>query len=212
MSYRHRIHLIDKKTAEALQRCESYDDYVKTAVSYAQRNNKTVDFEDEDVVINGKTYPDIPFRMFGTELFDFGSGYDNAGKIQAMSTRVFKNAKLAKHFEEYEPFLISKEGLRCAIEYYRDKIIKELTHSLAAPLNTPLDYMSPEDKCKAYVHEELKAWKQFEIFGNPEHNVYNLGEGDNLTSSCYIEFAIWDLVRIYKTFDWENNCMLFYGW
>ena len=37
-------------------------------------------------------------------------------------------------------------------------------------------------------------------------------EKECLVSSWLYEHTIFDLVRIYKTFDWENKCLLFMGW
>lgn len=37
-------------------------------------------------------------------------------------------------------------------------------------------------------------------------------EKESLVSSWLYEHTIFDLVRIYKTFDWENKCLLFMGW
>lgn len=41
---------------------------------------------------------------------------------------------------------------------------------------------------------------------------YNLDEGDEITTSWKYEYSIFELVRIYKTFDWKNNVMIYYGY
>ena len=37
-------------------------------------------------------------------------------------------------------------------------------------------------------------------------------EGDSLVTSWKYEYAVFELVRIYKTFDWKKNVMIYYGW
>lgn len=41
---------------------------------------------------------------------------------------------------------------------------------------------------------------------------YNLKNGDNITTSWKYEYAIFELVRIYKSFDWKRNVMIYYGY
>lgn len=40
---------------------------------------------------------------------------------------------------------------------------------------------------------------------------YNLEEGEAISSSWKYEYAQFELVRIYKSFNWENNKMIYYG-
>jgi hypothetical protein len=51
---------------------------------------------------------------------------------------------------------------------------------------------------------------------NSEWNMlapFNLDDGkDEVTSSWKYEYSIFELVRIYKSFDWENNVMIHYGY
>ena len=41
---------------------------------------------------------------------------------------------------------------------------------------------------------------------------YDLQNGDKITSSSKYEYAIFELVRIYKSFDWKRNVMIYYGY
>jgi hypothetical protein len=41
---------------------------------------------------------------------------------------------------------------------------------------------------------------------------YDLTKGDEITTSWKYEYGIFELVRIYKTFDWKKNVMVYYGW
>ena len=41
---------------------------------------------------------------------------------------------------------------------------------------------------------------------------YDLSSGDDVTTSWKYEYVIFELVRIYKTFDWKKNVMVYYGY
>lgn len=41
---------------------------------------------------------------------------------------------------------------------------------------------------------------------------YDLEEGDEVTTSWKYEYAIFELIKIYKTFDWKRNIMVYYGY
>jgi hypothetical protein len=41
---------------------------------------------------------------------------------------------------------------------------------------------------------------------------YNLDSEDAITKSWKYEYEIFELVRIYKSFDWKRNVMCYYGY
>jgi hypothetical protein len=41
---------------------------------------------------------------------------------------------------------------------------------------------------------------------------YNLEKKDNITTSWKYEYSIFELVYIYKKFDWENDLLIYYGY
>jgi hypothetical protein len=55
-----------------------------------------------------------------------------------------------------------------------------------------------------HVHGNSIEWLQM--------TPYDLESGDEVTTSWKYEYAIFELVRIYKTFDWENDIMIYYGY
>ena len=58
----------------------------------------------------------------------------------------------------------------------------------------------------------LDEWSKHKELGDG-FNVYDLNlENPNIASSWFYEFQIFDLVCIFKSFDWDNNVMLFLGW
>ena len=41
---------------------------------------------------------------------------------------------------------------------------------------------------------------------------FNLEDGEEITTSWKYEYGIFELVRIYKSFDWKKNVMIYYGY
>jgi hypothetical protein len=41
---------------------------------------------------------------------------------------------------------------------------------------------------------------------------YNLENGSEVTVSWKYEYTIFELVNIYKNFDWKNKIMIYYGY
>ena len=43
-------------------------------------------------------------------------------------------------------------------------------------------------------------------------NPFDLTEGDAITTSWKYEYGIFEMIRIYKSFDWKKNVMIYYGY
>ncbi len=209
MSYRHRIYSLDKKTTESLHKCSSYEEYIETVKEYALKNNLKIVYDEPQ---EGESYPCCPLYKLGEEIYNFGSGYNNANEMYKHGNSLFSSNELNEYFSEEHPIVLDKSGLLCAIEYYRNCVIKEMEEVLSEAPPKHWDKGSHIDRLKTYVQDRLSDWTVYKEWGET-HNIYNLdSESDNIVSSWYFEYQIFELVRIYKTFDWENNCMLFYGW
>lgn len=124
------------------------------------------------------------------QIHDFGKNCDF--KIDKLKSRFFTNPM---SFEEDEEFSIgSKELLEYIIGYYKSKVI---------------DYYK---NLENYEYEELKKeihskWIEWALVSPFDLNINN----PKIVSSWKYEYAVFELVRIYKTFDWENNILIYSG-
>lgn len=65
-----------------------------------------------------------------------------------------------------------------------------------------------EEKCKRHVGNQLNEWE----------NAFGICPIDTdlskpiINRSWLYEYGIFELVRVYKTFDWENNSLVLLGW
>ena len=61
------------------------------------------------------------------------------------------------------------------------------------------------DKVREFIHEKLKWWELFGAIDLDETH-------ESISDSYQYEHQIFELVRLYKSIDWETKTVLFYGW
>lgn len=128
------------------------------------------------------------------ELHGFGKYYDvDTTKYNTF----FANKDVQAHFEDNDFWIVDREFLLGIIEKERKAMA---------------DWY---EECKGKTHEELihqaesnaSEWRG--DFGVCPYNL-DLGK-PHLVDSWKRDYAIFDLIRIYKTFDFENNVLVYYG-
>lgn len=132
---------------------------------------------------------------------------------------VFTNKELQKYFtEENDFYLVGRRFLEAVINdyalkiknYYNDLLKDFLTNEKYPRLKDPKE-ANPESVYKALKHIESMAfeWGCSPFSDNPPYELYN---GEAVTNSWKYEYAQFELVRIYKTFDWKKNVLIYYGY
>ena len=152
------------------------------------------------------------------ELYEFGkyTEFDNKKFFKPF----FKNKKLQEYYEG-DFWIVEKEFLKHIIEHYKGKIIAyydklldcsttDRTHEKHGVLRIK------EEELKNIAPEKFAEWFRHIIDMRMEwtHDfAFNMKEdSDKVTHSWKYEYSIFELVRIYKTFDWKNNSMVYYGY
>jgi hypothetical protein len=176
---------------------------------------------------------------FGECLYEFGKYTDFEPPKKSIKT-FFKNKELNKYFTEEHDFnIVTKEFLEYIIESYKKRIsdyyndmmnpffeVKNGVFEREKPcefLNSiKTDYKYPENDI-TFDFTKITQQEQNALFKIIEHvrsmrtewtclTPYNLENGDSITSSWKYEYGIFELVRIYKSFDWKRNVMIYYGY
>lgn len=104
----------------------------------------------------------------------------------------------------------------------KSKVTSEFLNSIKSKYNYPNNKYT-FDFSKITEDEQTALFHMFEHIRSfaPEWGVaswfddtlpYNLKFGDSVTTSWKYEYEIFEMVRIYKTFDWKKNVMIYYGW
>lgn len=166
------------------------------------------------------------------ELHGFGKYCDFETK--KLIKPFFKNKELHKDMNDDGEFVIvQKEFLAGIIKHYDDKIKTYYNDMIMPFLGTkdkPTEFLNsiktefnfPDDKHK-FDFTKITDEEQTALFKIIEHirsfrsewvqlTPYDLEHGDRITTSWKYEYNVFELVRIYKTFDWKRNIMVYYGY
>lgn len=213
MGYRTYIGYMPKKTYNKIKRFtpdELYQHYNKTG---------------EDRYIGVYEY--------GTALYEFGK-YTDFNPPKKSHKNFFTKKETQARYQEYEFQIITKEFLEYIIQSYNNMIQKYYNDMMMPLLGTeeckPSEFMksikrsgyfdNPNitfDFTKITQEESNALYKIIEHVRsfNPEWTdltPYNLNTDEAITTSWKYEYAIFELVRIYKSFDWKRNQMYYYGY
>lgn len=168
---------------------------------------------------------------YGKELYEFGKYTDFEPPKKSMK-KFFKNKELMEKYDEHDFYVVTKEFLAYIIETYTRKIQKHYSKMLnpfskdgkaSEFLNTvKTDYGVPDNRYK-FDFSKITDEQQTALFEIIEHmkgfNMewnsmlpYDLEKGESVSTSWKYEYGVFELVRIYKSFDWKRNVMVYYGY
>ena len=176
---------------------------------------------------------------FGKELYEFGKYTDFNPPKKSMKT-FFKNKELNKYFTEEHDFnIVTYEFLEYIIDSYK-KRIEDYYDDMMNPFfgerlerydrDKPTDFLNSVKT--EYNYPNNKYTFDFSLITQEEQNAlwkiidhvrtmrmewvqckpYDLTRGNEVTNSWKYEYVIFELIRIYKTFDWKKNVMIYYGY
>ena len=175
---------------------------------------------------------------FGTTLYEFGK-YTEFEPPKGSLKTFFKNKELNKYFTEEHDFnIVTPEFLayiidsykRRVTDYYNDMMVpffgEQESFKRTEPSNflnsvkTEYDYPNNKhtfDFSLITPEEQTALWKIIDHVRGMRiewtaMTPYDLTRGDEVTTSWKYEYIIFELIRIYKTFDWKKNVMIYYGY
>ncbi|WP_060873858.1 hypothetical protein [Myroides odoratus] len=194
-------------------------------------------YNDEDPDDNGH----VGIYDLGTELYEFGK-YTDFTPPETSVKQFFEKEDTTEYYASGNDLhVVTKEFLAYIIDYYSLKVQKyqqdmlvpffpditeekysrqhsEFLNSAKSKYNTLLEEQHTFDFSKITQEEQnaiykiIEHLKQMHFDWAHDRRPYNLERGTAVTKSCKYEYSVFELVRIYKTFDWENNIMIYYGY
>lgn len=190
MGYRHYFHAVPKIQIEEIRKCKTNDDFCKWAKS---RGYEVEEYDGE------KPYCSI-FRI-GKEVYEFGKYVDWAFAMEDKNESVFTSKELKQMYEDYGFVLCSQDDFLTAINEYRLKIVSYLESLLSNDEES-------ENRRRRDLEERLEEWNNSFV-----HYAINTNlEQSKICNSWLYEYAIFELTRVYKAFDWENDALVLVGW
>jgi len=151
------------------------------------------------------------------ELYEFGKYTEFDDK------KFFKPFWKNKKFQEYyegDFWIVERKFLNHIIEHYKEKIISHYNKLLDCSATDRTHQKHgvltiKEEEIKNISSEKAIQWfnhiKDMRSEWTYDFALDLKDEKDRITGSWKYEYSIFELVRIYKTFDWENDVMVYYG-
>ncbi len=148
---------------------------------------------DEDGV-----YPPGPYEL-AEEVYELGKYVE----VTADSFRLFDDDSVEEHYNsDYLFHGLTKQGFEEIINQQRDNI-----GNYYKTLNDGYGIIGVDQSdIKQHLHEMANEWNN--RFTNP----IDTSSSPRITSSWKYEYSIFELVRLYKLFDWENDIAVIYGY
>lgn len=205
MGYRHYLYAVPKKQVAEIQACKTNDDWC----NFAEKHGYNVDRDCRDDG-SGCVFP----YQIGSAIYELGKRSEIGFKLESERPSLFTSEELKERYSDDGFALLTKDDFKAIIEFYRQKIV-DWFQSLLNPNESRIDAnkLSKEERkhleWEYEIRDKLDAWsgKYFGI------SPIDLDESrDRITGDWSYEYAIFELVRLYKIFDWENNELVLVGW
>jgi len=155
------------------------------------------------------------------ELYEFGkyTEFDDS----KFYTPFFRNKKTQDYYDgDHDFHIVGKDFFEHLITHYSnnvrkyyDEMLKSFWNPETKDFNLDLSELTPEYKkslylCVEHCRSMAMEWGVATWWG--KEDPFNLEKGDSITTSWKYEYSIFELVRLYKSFDWENNLLIYYGY
>lgn len=138
------------------------------------------------------------------EKFTIGKDFDDSFLKQFSSPAFLKEETNNLVNQDDTFYLISKEGFQALIENYRQRIAAHFKQMLGQAHQ--IQDKGLEDERFSYIYFRAQEWGN-DLGIKP----YDL-ESENLTNSGNLEYAIFDLIRLYKVVDWDKELITISAW
>lgn len=205
MGYRHYLYAIPKKQVAEIQSCKTNEDWYNFAENYGYK-------VDWDCCDDGSGWVS-PYKI-GKELYELGKHSGIGFKLESERPSMFTSEELKKRYEDYGFALLTKDDFKAIIEAYRQKIV-DWFESLLNPDKSQITFNKLSQKERKHLEWEYEIRDKLDYWSGKYFGILpiDLDETrERITGDCSYEYAIFELVRLYKVFDWENDDLVLVGW
>lgn len=152
------------------------------------------------------------YKLRGIDLEDDYIGPYEFGKycdfpMKGLTKKFFTNKDFHNDMNNDGEFvLIDKRFIEMTIKHYHGKIKSYYTEMLEGIDMDDKTTWTPEKFATLFYHVRSMSieWRQL--------TPYDLENGEEITTSWKYEYEIFELIRIYKSFNWKKNVMAYYGY
>lgn len=205
MGYRHYLYAIPKKQVVEIQSCKTNEELCNFAENYGYKVDRGC--------CDDGSYWFSPYEV-GKEIYELGKYSEIAFKLESERPSLFTSEELKERYSDYGFALLTKDDFKAVIEAYRQRIV-DWFQELLNPDKSRIasNKLSKEERKRLELEREIKdKWEKWcgKHFGILPIDLDESRE--RITGDWSYEYAIFELVRLYKIFDWENDELVLVGW
>jgi len=197
-------------------------------------------FNDGKTPKDGFYYTGV-YDIVTDKLHELGQ-YVDAFPSELFTSFFTNNDLQESYNEEYEFQIVGKEFLEAVIARYTEYIrkyyqkmvlpfqgkdkfsrseflntITTCSSSIPDELGHKFDFskITPEEESQLFniINHVMSMGREWGVGGYDTNALpYDFRDNQSVTTSCKYEYNQFNLIRILKTFDWENDVMVYYGW
>lgn len=200
MGYRHYLYAVPKEQVAEIQACKT----AKDLTEFAKRHDYSYDKDDGW----------LSLYKVGKEVYELGKHSEIGFKLESERPSVFTSDELKERYSDEGFALLTKNDFKSVIEFYRQKIIDWFKSLLEIKDSSKFtaEYTKEQyqfEMLKREVQDKIDSWSG-KYFGISPIDLND--DKERITGDWSYEYAIFELVRVYKIFDWENNELVLVGW
>lgn len=200
MGYRHYLYAVPKEQVAEIQACKT----AKDLTEFAKRHGYSYDKDDGW----------LSLYKVGKEVYELGKHSEIGFKLESERPSVFTSDELKERYSDDGFALLTKNDFKSVIEFYRQKIIDWFKSLLEIKDSSKFtaEYTKEQyqfEMLKREVQDKIDSWSG-KYFGISPIDLND--DKERITGDWLYEYAIFELVRVYKSFDWENNELVLVGW
>ena len=162
-------------------------------------SKETGEKPDED----GDVY--VPIYKLSREVFELGK-YCELDYLKPYRKDIFSNKEFNKDCNtDHDFYIIGKEGYEAVIEWFRNRIQSCYESILKQDPNDINE--GRVDTVEDFLKKRIRDWKGKYI------KPYDINlDREHIVSSWEYEYEIFELVRVYKSIDWDKEVIVITGW
>lgn len=187
MGYRHYLYKVKKDELNKIRNMTNSDIYIHT------KSN------DEDNYWS-------PLDLFRDKcIYELGEIDNTMWKILKNNRidEIFTQEEVKEHMEEYDNGILNADGFLKIMETYKEKIISYLNDLLVDGYKESWrENKTSYEKMKEHLEEKIRF-----ITVSDEYD-FNL-KNERITGSWTFEYSLFELIRLYKTINWDNYYVIY---
>jgi len=187
MGYRHYLYKVEKNELNKIRNMSNSDLYIYT-------NSK-----EEDNISS-------PLEIFRCNcIYNLGEIDNKLYKVLAKSriSEIFSQEEVKEKMEEYDNGILNADGFLEILKLYKEHILNYFNDLLKDGYEESWrEDKTSSEKLKAHIEEKIRM-----ITDCNEYD-FNL-KNAQITDSWFFEYALFELIRLYKTIDWDNYYVVY---